>query len=153
MSTRPTPGGDIDVWGDLVNEALDEIEALAQGAQDLATSAQSNAIEAKDINAGIVAQARTAAQEAQGHAEAAAGSQSQANKSRVQAQKAETSAWEAALRPITVDRIQAAGTPADDTFLRGDGTWAVAGGSGGAGDVDGGTPYITGAGDIDGGSP
>lgn len=153
MSTRPTPGGDVDVWGHIVNQALDEIEAKAEGAQSLAEAAQANALEAKNINAGVAQSARQSAQEAQAYAEAAAGSQSQANKARVQAQRAETSAWEAALRPITVDRIQAAGAPSAETFLRGDGTWAVAGGSGGAGDVDGGTPYTTGAGDIDGGTP
>lgn len=154
MSTRPTPGGDVDVWGDLVNEALDEIEAKADGAQNLAEAAQANALEAKDINAGVAQSARQSAQEAQGHAEAAAGASGRAVSARIRAEAAEASAWNAANTPIGVERIQASGAPSSETFLRGDGSWAVpAGGSGGAGDLDGGTPYSAGAGDIDGGTP
>lgn len=152
MSTRPTPGGDVDVWGDIVNQALDEIEAKAEGAQSLAEAAQANAIEAKNINAGVAQSARQSAQEAQGWAEAAAGASGRAVSARIRAEAAETSAWKAAGGPIEVERIQASGEPSSETFLRGDGTWAVpAGGGGGVGDIDGGTPYSTDTGD--GGTP
>src|SRR5690606_26695164 len=150
MGTRPTPGGDIDVWGGLVNQALDEIEAKADSATGLASAAQAAALTAQNINAGVAAQARESAQIAYGHAEAAEGYASTAQAAKISASQAETSAWNAANTPIGVERIQASGAASSETFLRGDGSWAIpSGGSGGAGDLDGGTPYITGAGDID----
>lgn len=153
MGTRPTPGGDIDVWGGLVNQALDEIEAKADSATGLAAAAQTAALTAQNINAGVAAQARESAQIAYGHAEAAEGYASTAQAAKISASQAETSAWNAAGGPVSLARIAATGPRNASTFLRGDGEWAIPDGTGSGGNIDGGTPGDSGGGEIDGGTP
>lgn len=124
MSTRPTPGGDVDVWGGLVNDALDELDALASNAGALASAAHAEALQAQNVNAGVAAAARDSAAQAAGHASAAMGEAAAAQKARIRAEAAEQAAWN-----------------------------LVNQGGGGSGDIDGGTPSSTGSDIIDGGTP
>lgn len=131
MSTRPIVGGDLDVWGGKVNLALDELDQKAGDASALAASAHALALEAGNINAGIAAQARNSAQEAQGWASAAAGDSGRARSARIRAEAAEQAAW----------NIINSWTP------------PPGGGGGSFDEIDGGTPSSAGSPIIDGGTP